>query len=308
MKGIAALWLTALILAPSAAQEVTVLPEGTEVVRGLTRATSVRIDPAGVLYIADPGRHVIDVRHADGTQVHVLGGPGAGQGQFDGPMDVDPTTGLLIVVADAGNSRLSRFRARFELAETVPLYGSSREVLDLSVSTFEQTGQGEDRTPGRPISVVLSEANETFAIDEVRGVVAKWDIGRRLVAMIGDETGPVQLREPVDLEIIEDQLYVADRALSSVVVFDLFGGLVTEYGAGRLIDLAGLSSWSGELWVLHGERVSMYSQGGVLEATLELPESVEGPVDVALDAESLYVLTPNRMFMWPLGMVRKLLR
>lgn len=284
-------------------QEAHRLPGGYEFITGLEQATSLRLDPAGLLYIADPGRHVVDVRRPDGTEVFVLGGPGASGSQFDGPMDVDPTTGLLLAVADAGNSRIARFGAQFQLSETIPLYGTSRESLDLTVAVADPDGLGNDRMPGRPIAVALTEANETFAIDEVRGLVAKWDISRRLVDLIGDDAD-VRLRQPVDLEIIGDQLHVADAGLGSVVVYDLFGSIVTQYGAGRLADLEGLGSWNGNLWVLHGETISVYSAGGGLESSFLVPSAVKGAVDVAVFDRNVYVLTRQTVWRWPVETLR----
>ncbi len=281
------------------AQDTPTLPAGKVFVDGLSRAVSFRLDPSGRMYIADPGRHVIDIRDPDGSQVYVLGGPGAGEAQFDDPLDVDPTTGLLLVVADAGNSRIARFGARYEFSESIPLYGSARESLDLSVAIVDPRGWGEDRTPGRPISVALSESNETFAIDEVRGVVARWDISRRLVDLIGDESVEVPLSRPTDLEIVGDQLHVADADLESVVVYDLFGGYVTEYGGGQLVNLEGLGSWNGKLWVLHDGQVSVYSAGGGRELTVRLPQATRGAVDLAVFSDVVYVLTRRRVVSWP---------
>jgi hypothetical protein len=308
MRILAAACISAFLCSTSAAQRVPVLPEGVLVVGNLARAASLRVDPAGLLYIADPGRHVIDIRLPSGEPVHVLGGPGAGEGQFDGPMDVDPTTGLLLVVADAGNSRLVRFRARYQLAETIPLFGSEREVLDLSVAVVDPARPGDDGMPGRPISVVLSEANETFAVDEVRGLVAKWDIGRRLVGIIGDGAAGVHLQRPIDLEIIGDQLFVADEGLGSVAVFDLFGGYVTEYGGGRLEDLRGLSSWAERLWVLDGNQVSVYPAGGGRELTVGLPAAAATTEDIAVFEGWLYVLFRDRIEKWPLEWLSDLAR
>ncbi len=286
----------------SALSQTPSLPgPGVVVVSGLSGASSLRVDPAGLIYIADPGRHVVDVRRRDGSLFYVLGGPGTGQEQFDGPVDVDPTNGLLVVVADAGNHRLARFRSRFQLGESIPLYGSSREKPGLAAPVTEREGLSVDDTPGRPLAVALTESNETFAIDEVRGVVAKWDMSRRFVAFVGDRSGYGELRRPVAIEIVDDQLFVADEDLRSVVVFDLFGGFVSELGSGQLVGIAGLGGSTDRLWVLHGDQLSVYSTTGVLEDRYSIPADETGPwVDVAVQGGDLYLLSRSRVKRWPL--------
>lgn len=273
------------------AQPYPELTPGRQVVSGLSQATSIRVDPEGLLYIADLGRHVVDIRRVDGSPLHRLGGPGTGDQQFDSPMDVDPTNGLILAVADAGNNRIARFTALHQLRESILLYGTSGEDAGLSAAVVEGEDLRDAMTPGRPVAVVLNESNETFAIDEVRGVVAKWDISRRLVRVFGNEPGYGQLQLPVDLAIAGDQLFVADSGKGSIVVFDFFGGFVTEFGGGRLADLAGLGASDGELWVVHGRQLSIMSPAGTFEQGYRLPDAMPEVVDIAVRGRSLYLLT-----------------
>ncbi len=276
------------------------MPEGSVIVRGLAAASSLKLDTEGRLYIADPGRHVVDIRQPDGRQAYVLGGPGTRESEFDEPADVDPTNGLLIAVADAGNGRIQRFTSRFQLVESIPLYRSTPTAPGSGAGAGDVDESRDGRIPGRPVAVAVSESNETFAIDQVRGVVAKWDIGRQFVTFIGDESDYGRLDRPVDIEIMGDRLFVADAGLKSIVVFDLFGGFVTEFGSGRLSQISGIGSWGRMLWVLHGRELTVYSANGRMEARHTLPDSISAAVDVAVFERSLYVVAQNRVITWPL--------
>ncbi len=213
-------------------------------------ARGIAADPQGALYVADAGRHVIVKMDRDGHLIATVGGPGAREGEFDRPSAVDPTNGMALYVADAGNHRIQIFSKAFAYLGSIPLTRS-----DDASSARVTYRRGDDQTAGIPtgipIGVATSGANETFAVDADRRVVVKWNENRRLAAVIGDvNAAQGALSDPIDVFAgPESLLYVADRGAGSILVYDHFGTFVRALGGGRLPDVRAVA-------VVGGRRVA----------------------------------------------------
>ncbi|MDX1545543.1 MAG: NHL repeat-containing protein [Rhodothermales bacterium] len=290
--------LLACLCLPSvaAAQPADTLLAGAEPLARFAEARALALDPTGALYVVDAGRGVIVQLTPDGLPLADFGGPGAGEGEFDEPADLDPTTGLLWVVADAGNSRLQRFTRTFAHLESLPVHradaaqpgGAAR-----TVSIGEQAGAGQ--AGGRPVAVAVGPSAETFAVDAAQGVVLKWDASRRLERTIGGyDAGAGTLVDPVALAAGEDLLYVADAGQAAVVVYDLFGGYVRTLAPGRAEGVRAVTLTPEALWVVLPTRLLVYSRSGRLERAIDVRLD-EPLVDVAVRGGALYLLTRTRL-------------
>ncbi len=270
-------------------------------------ARSVATDPSNRIYVADAGQHFVDIRDADYTRLFILGGPGTAEGEFDQPSGVDPTNGLVIIVADAGNARLQRFTRKYQVIESIPLYASGPEPVGSAPRAAGAAARIRDvSTPGRPVAVSVSGSNETFAVDESRAAVARWNVSRRFSGWLGAQGDFGRLKEPVDLVIIGDQLLVADRGAASVEVFDLFGGYVTSIGGGRLHDLAGLGRLASTLLAVHGRELTLFDSGGRRLGSVIVP-GAEPLRDVAATDTALLILSSRELRAWPANEVSRLL-
>lgn len=259
-------------------------------------ARALAVDPAGRLYIADAGEDVIVQLDADGQLLAYLGGPGTREGEFAEPSDIDPTNGLVLVVADAGNSRLQRFSKTFLFLEALPVTRAHRFTPGGAPRTDNLGDEGSaDGADGRPIAVETSVANEIFAIDEAEGVVLKWDASRRFERVIGGfDAGAGALEVPVALATDRQRLFVADRGLAAVVVYDLFGGYIGTLAPGRADDVRALAVRDDALWIVLPERLLVYETRGRLRRTLDVRLG-EPLIDVALRGRIAYLLTPTRL-------------
>ena len=227
-----------------------------------------------------------------------LGGPGADEGAFDGPADVDPTNGLVLLVADAGNGRIQRFSRAFLFLEALPVGERLGETVGGARTRF---GSGRERRTGgsglgRPVAVAASPSGETYAIDATERHVIRWDEGRRVERTIGGyDAGEGALQDPVALAADEASLYVADRGRQAVLVYDAFGGYVRTLADGFAPDVQALSRTGDELWVVLPERLLVYGTDGRLRRRLDVRLG-EGLVDALRVGDALYVLTPTRLF------------
>ncbi|MFB3133050.1 MAG: NHL repeat-containing protein [Rhodothermales bacterium] len=259
-------------------------------------ARALAVDPSGKLYVVDAGKEAVLQLDSNGELLASLGGPGAEAGQFNEVADIDPTTGLIWVVADAGNSRLQRFSHTFLHLETLPVARISRFTPGATGRTVPIGDEGGvEEADGRPIAVATSNANEIFAIDETQGLVVKWDASRRLERAIGGyDAGEGALVEPVALATDAASLFVADRGQAAVLIYDLFGGYIRTLAPGRATDVRALTVVRDELWIVLPERLLVYHTRGRLLRVLDVKLG-EPLVDVAHYGGMTYLLTPTRL-------------
>ncbi len=257
-------------------------------------ASSVGVDPAGRIYVTDSAEHVLRIMNGEGEDIFVLGGPGAGEGEFDEPLGVDPTNGLVIVVADAGNHRLQRFTRTFQLIESMPLYGQGPDPVGAGVRSRPEPSAIAATGSGRPVAVAVGDANEIFVVDENRSAIAHFDSSRRLKGFLGAEGDYGRLLDPIDATLLGQSLAVADRGLQSIVIFDQLGGYVTELGGGRLENLNGLFSTDKILLASYGSRVAIFDASGTRRGDLHVLS--KQPIrDLAMNGDDLLVLTRGEL-------------
>lgn len=256
-------------------------------------AQAVEADPFGALYVADAGRHVVVKLDTSGVYVESLGGPGTREGAFDLPMDVDPTNGLVLLVADAGNHRIQLFSRSHAFLGSIPVSAGEHA----QVTYRRQDSDQRSMSTGRPISVASFGSNEIIAIDSDRNAVLKWNENRRLARVIGDvDAGAGMLAEPVSLWTDDESLiYVADRGRKAIVVFDHFGSYVRSIGEGRLGGIVSVSGQGDQVFAVLSDRILVFGRTGDLERTL-VPVIDGALVDAAAAEDgSLFVLTANRI-------------
>lgn len=256
-----------------------------EILAQFRDARALAVDTRGFLYVADAGRDVVDKLAPDGTVLASIGGPGSDHGQFDGPSDVDPTNGLVVVVADMGNGRLQRFSGASLHMETLPVIRS-----EAFLAAGEQDG-GE----GQPLAVATSPSSEIFALERFDGAVLKWDALRRPERIIGAYgTAGASLREPVALAVDESRLYVADAARDAVLAYDHFGGFSGTLAEGLARLTRAMAVLDGDIWLVRSDTMVVHLPGGGTVRTLGV-DIDEELVDASPYGGFLYLLTPSRL-------------
>lgn len=280
---------------PALGPDSVITPVHVQPLAHFEEATALAADPAGRLYVTDAGADVVVQLAADGTVLERAGGTGSRGGAFDDPADVDPTNGLAIFVADAGNARIQRFARAFRFLEAIPVSGDADRPVR---STYDREGADAfaDGT-GRPIAVASTGADELYAIDAAEGHVVQWEPGRRTQRIIGAfDDGPGTLVDPVALALgSEGRLYVADRDRAAVIVYDAFGSFLTTVADGQAADARSLLFVDDALWLVCSDRL----------LALDVRSHVEGQWAVRLDAllvdaarhrDVTYLLTTDALY------------
>lgn len=291
-----ALSLAALRSHAQPAPTTTIERTDVQVLAAFEEATSLAVDPAGRLYVTDAGTDAVVHLTGDGTVLARYGGPGTQPGAFDDPADLDPTNGLVLYVADAGNARIQRFARAFQFLEALPV---GAEDAHAQPSYGRQGGNASSAGTGQPIAVAVSDADALYVIDAVRRHVVQWDAPRREPRIIGGfDAGSDALVDPVDLAVdAEGRLFVADRGLDAIVVFDMFGNVLTMLAEGLAARVEALRVVGETLWLIEPDAVQMVAPSGGLGRrwTVHLDAPL---VDAARYGAHTYLLTSNQLVRW----------
>lgn len=265
-------------------------------------ARALAADPAGLLYVVDAGVGAVHILSADGRAMRTLGGPGSREGQFDEPTDVDPTNGLMILVADAGNARIQRFSNELLHLGSLPVGSDFQEQQGGALRAPAGSGARASReADGYPVAVAAGQAGETYVIDAAQGAMLTWDAAARPVRSTG-ATGPGSeaMIEPVDVTVDDrGTVYVADRGRKAVLVYDRFGNYVRALGEGLLENVQSVSAARDRLWIVLPDQLVEYDAKGRLVRTVGVNVD-EALIDVVIDGERRYVLTSRQLYVLPL--------
>lgn len=286
MRRLSTLLVFLLMFAGIASAQDT-LSAGFEVVAHFAEAQALEIDPEGLLYVATV------------TEVVQLGQDGRIHGRMDGTSagafgeisDVDPGNGLIWVVADAENGHLLRFSKELLHLESIRV---PRNVnVELERSPRLDLYDGLNTALGRPISIAVGSTGAIFVIDASSQQVLKWDSSRRLERSIGEfGAGAGELVEPISLSTDTSLLYVADRALGLVKVYDYFGGHVRNLKATQ--EVASVTVAGTEVWIILPRAIWIYDSRGTFlrQVVVEL----DGPLLAAIPiSQHILLLTSTRL-------------
>lgn len=134
-------------------------------------AVDIEEDPLGQLWIADWINGVVRIFAADGTPVDILGEPGSGPGQFDGPIGVAFGLGNSVYVADQTNGRVQRFGDPVTGAFDAGLGAAEGALRVISSNPFRDSVTLFGATPraGRVVATVTDVSGRRVATlrDEV---------------------------------------------------------------------------------------------------------------------------------------------
>ena len=189
-------------------------------------ARALAVTPDGTLWVVDADA-VLAFR--DTSVIRRIGGVGTGDDAFLDPVDVDPTNGQTIYVADRAAGAILQFTAEGRLVRSL-------RVPDVDpADVLRQSGASR---LGQPVAVAAGAGGALYVAEAGRGHVLELDSEGAVVRVIGAGL----LSDPVDLAIDDDgTLWVADAGRGGLQSFDLFGGAsrFREVGGfGRVVGVA----------------------------------------------------------------------
>ncbi len=280
---------------PLAAQTPQLLADG------FVEARSVALGPSGRVYVVDTSADVVLVYTADGAFVARWGGSGTALGAFSEPYDIDPTNGLAFWVADAGNRRIQRFSRSFAVLESLPIPDvRDLNAEDLLASVYREQDAVQYYGNGRPVAVHGGAGGNLYVLDAESRTVMVFDERRRLLrAISGGSAEEVPLRDPVDMAVSREAIYVADQQENHVVVFDPFGNFLRVLQPNVSASLQKVEVVAEHILLVYTDRIVRYSTTRRLLGHW-MWDGKQPLTDVVWKDERLFALTRNGLYTVPL--------
>ena len=263
------------------------LRAGFEVITDISDAHSLAVDPEELIYVVTASELIqLDVQGTIRARLD-----GTSTGAFGELSDIDPGNGLIWVIADEEKGSLFRFSKELLHLETIRVPRGIHVELERSPRLDSQDGFSV--ALGQPIAVSTGASGDLFAIEASSQSVLKWDASRRLERVIGDfGTGAGQLIEPVSIATDATSLYVADRALGAIKIYDYFGGYKRDIKTGQ--DLNNIAVVGEELWVIFPESIRIYSTRGSLSSQIMI--KLDAPLIAAVAvSDHMILLTSEQL-------------
>lgn len=209
---IAIVVLGLLLLAPVARAQ-----NGVDPIARFESATALAADPFGNLYIIDQGAGTLIRLPQDGSAPESVGGPSS---RVREPRAVDPTNGLLILVADGSTGRIHRFARSLAWTGELGIEPQSRQEPGAVESA--RSGRHTTREVG---ALVSTRTGSVFVLDASSRRLEVFDERNRLIRSIGPfETEGTVIVDPVALCTDgRDQVAVLDTGIPAIIFFDAFG-------------------------------------------------------------------------------------
>ncbi len=244
-------------------------------------AQALAVDVAGRVYVADPGAGALFVFTSSGaTHAKITGGSDAASTLRE-PVDVDPTNGLLLYVADAGAGRIFPIgRDGFFLeplgGDTAPRTGTFDEPADV-VSFL-------------PRAVATTVRGDVLAVDGAQPRVLRWDASRRRTVFSGE--ADAVLADPRGIAVMDDHVFVLDR--DGVARFDALGTHLGTFGRAFASLALRVRRLGDSVALVLPDRLVVFSREGRLEGV----HIWSGPPlrDAALSADGLVLLTARALY------------
>ena len=178
----------------------------------LQRPSGIALDPQGKrCYVVDTGgvdsdrHHVVVLDSQQGTVISTIGHRGAGDGEFNLPLQAATDAQGRLYVVDGGNFRVQVFDAQGKF-----------------VRAFGGIGHFGGQF-SRPKGIALDNADRAYVIDTAFGNFQIFDNTGQLLLHVGDRGtggGPGQFMLPSSIAVDEDgRVYVVDQFFRKVDIF-----------------------------------------------------------------------------------------
>jgi len=242
----------------------------------------ISVSPEGNIYIADTGNQRIQKISHYGEFIKAVGGFGWGMEEFDKPISLCAVNGLDVFVADYNNHRIERY---------------DKDLNYLASFTTENVT--EELQMGYPLDVDISNQGELFCIDSDNGRILKLNLQGEPQLSFGDyDAGRGRLYKPMKMCIFENSsLYISDLEKQVIIVFDIYGNYIFQFGSDKLHAPHGVAFIDSEYLLvtdLKQKIVFLFDTKGRMITNIDrrkfTGESFQTPVDVCSYNDKIFIL------------------
>jgi hypothetical protein len=261
-------------------------------------ARALAVDARGQLYVVDAGTDKIYRLNSEGRVLNQLGGRGSGNYQFDEPVDIDPTNGLDIFVADSGNNRVQHFSSELRFLDTRDLQFETNTSAQIAgyYSTNADYSNKLIISDGTPMAISANVAKEIFAIDQSHSFIVKWDAEKRVERQFARfDAGDAAVLDGVSMVSAPNgHVFIADRGRGAIMEYDHNGNYIRRMGSGQLKQLNAVSLFGDRIMAVMSNKMAVYDSEGKLLFTYGFNFG-ENVMDVVYAHRNLYVLTSTKL-------------
>jgi len=249
----------------------------------LLNPLGISTDLEGNIYIADTGNDRIQKFSSEGKYLKQTGGFGWDNGQFNRPTDILVNKNFNILVVDSRNQRIQQFDQRLNFIRAYYLKDSL-----LTQTQF-----------GNIYAIEVGPNGDIFITDPENELIYQLTLFgtfRQSFAYFG--YGPGEVQQPAGLSFSpQGELYVCSQAEQRIVIFDLFGNFLGDFGQQVLTSPLGIvvDRW-GYCFVSDSkkQKILIFNPRGQLVGTFGRPGNGPGefnkPADLALTENENYLL------------------
>ncbi len=244
-------------------------------------ASSLSINSAGILYVADAGKNEIIKIDTLGAVLKTIGGFGWQESSFDDPADIFANT-LNVFVADKNNDRIQMFDKDLNF-----------------LSSFSRNDNNSDNYFKYPTGVAVSNQGDLFILDSDNSRIIKYDLRGEFQIQIGSyDAGNFSLTNPQKIAITDNQKLIAADD-SSLVIFDQFGNGLSKQHLN--FKPSNINATFQNICITDGEKIFFSIEDETLNvissAVLE-PEIESEIKDVLFFNSNFYILTPQSILIY----------
>jgi hypothetical protein len=244
-------------------------------------ASSLSINSAGILYVADTEKNEIIKIDTLGKVIKTIGGYGWQESSFDDPEDVFANL-LNVYVADKNNDRIQMFDKDLNF-----------------LSSFKRSDNSSADNFRYPTGVVVSNQGDLFILDSDNSRIIKYNSRGEFQLLIGsNDAGNFVLSNPKRITITNNQkLIVADG--NCLVIFDQFGSGTTKLDLD--FEPSNINSTFQNICVTDGKKIYFADK---VETLTELTSSAFNPEleseieDALLFNSKLYILIKQTILIY----------
>ncbi|MCX6168527.1 MAG: NHL repeat-containing protein [Ignavibacteriales bacterium] len=245
-------------------------------------ASSFSINPAGFIYVSDPGKNEIIKLDTLGKIIKSIGGYGWGESSFDDPIDVYANT-LNVYVSDKNNNRIQMFDKDLNF-----------------LSQFSTQNSNDDRNAFRyPTGSAVSTQGDLFIFDSDNNRILKYNMkGEFQLTIGGFDAGAYSLSSPKQFAVTRNKILVVDA--NWLVVFDQFGNGIKKINLEIIPENINASFQN--ITVNDKSHIILFYESNLETGNFNpitfKPNIDEEIVDTLVFNNKLYLLTKNSIFIF----------
>ncbi|OGU54714.1 MAG: hypothetical protein A2V66_01160 [Ignavibacteria bacterium RBG_13_36_8] len=242
-------------------------------------ASSISINPAGYIFIADKNTNEIYKLDTLGNVLKSIGGYGWSEYSFDQPTDIFATT-LNVYICDRNNHRIQIYDKDLNFLSGFSSNGSDNQNI-----TFEF-----------PTCSAVSNQGDLYLLDSDNSRILKYNLRGEFLLEIGSyDAGDFMLSNPISFSISSDNnLYLIDG--NQMIIFDQYGMGLDKIDLG--FEPNNINITFSKIVISNHDTIKfgdLNSPIFVLNDLFGYPELENKIIDANIFKNKLYVLQPGRI-------------